>query len=364
MNVEAVRRELPVLEEIAYLNAGTFGPLPARTVDAIAARQRRDLEAGRFGHAYFEEVIAARTRLRDRVGALIGAAEGTIAITSSTTEGCNIVVSGLRLRPGDEVVTTDVEHPGLLGALRAWRLDVRVASVSERPAADALAVLEETITPATRLVAVSHVAWSTGQVLPVRELAGRGIPLLVDGAQSAGAIPVDVSALGADFYTVSGQKWLCGPDATGGLYVARDWIERLELTFPSFLSWVFPPEGPTLEPWPDARRFESLFTPPASVDGLIASLDFADDVGPARFERALGRARTCRERLSERFEVRTEPEQGTLVSFVPDGEASEVVERLSAAGVAVRDLPPHGWIRVSCGFWTNEDDLNRLLAAL
>lgn len=364
MNLAAVRAELPVLERCAYLNTGTFGPLPRRASAAMADRVSRNLEEGRYGHAYFEEALEARATLRARVGRFLAADAETIAVTSSTTEGCNIVVAGLRLASGDEVVTTDVEHPGLLGALAAWRLDVRVARVSERPAADAASAFDEVLTPRTRLIALSHVAWSTGQVLPVRELAGGGIPVLVDGAQSVGAIPVDVAELGCDFYTVSGQKWLLGPDATGCLYVAREWWERLELTFPSFLSWVYPAEAGLLEPWPDARRFESLFTAAASVDGLLASIDFAEDAGAERYERARGTTERCRAALAERFEVRTEPGQATLVSFVPHDSAAEVVERLAARGIVVRDLPGLGWVRVSCGFWTSDDELGRLLDAL
>ena len=364
MNVHAVRAELPVLERCAYLNTGTFGPLPRRAADAMAERGRRNLEEGRFGQAYFEDALKARATLRERVGGLLGASDGSIALTSSTTEGCNIAVAGLRLAPGDEVVTTDSEHPGLLGALKAWGLDVRVARVSQRAAAEAASELDAAITSRTKLIAVSHVAWSTGQILPVGELAGRGVPLLVDGAQSLGAIPVDVADLGADFYTVSGQKWLLGPDATGGLYVAPEWWERLELTFPSFLSWEYPGKPGTLEPWPDARRFESVFTAPASVDGLVASLAFAEDAGLGRYERARETAERCRAALAERFEVRTEAGQATLVSFVPDAPAADVVERLAGRGVVVRDLPALGWVRVSCGFWTSDDEVDRLLDAL
>ena len=262
MNLDAVRAELPVLERKAYLNTGTFGPLPRRTVEALARWERRAVEEGRAGAAFFEEAAELRMELRRRLGDLIGAEEGSLALTSSTTEGCDLVLAGLELGPEDEVVTTDVEHPGLLGALQCSPAGVRVAALRDRPAAEALDAIRAEITPRTRLVAVSQVGLDDRRRAAGAELAGDGVPVLVDGAQAVGTVPVDVGALGCDFYTVSGQKWLLGPDATGALYLGGDWVERLRMKAPSYLSW----EDPVgLVPWPDARRFESSWAPPGSV---------------------------------------------------------------------------------------------------
>ena len=362
MSIEALREEFPVLQRVAYLNAGTFGPLPRRAADAQTAWVERALEEGRAGHPFFLEVLALRDELRVRLGALVGAPGEAMALTTSTTEGCNIVVAGLRLGPEDEVVTTDSEHPGLLGPLGTSGARVRVARVSEVPPPDALAAIEAEITPATRLVALSHVLWTTGHALPLQSLAGREFRLLVDGAQSAGAIPVDVTALGVDYYTVSGQKWLCGPDTTGALYVRPDARAELAMQTASYMSWADPEE---LEPWPGARRHESVWLPPGSVAGLLASLDLADEAGEERFAAARAAAECCRELVGGRADVVTEPGHATLVSFRPHGaEASEIVERCAARGVVVRELPGTGLVRASCGWWTSEEDLSRLAETL
>lgn len=349
-----------MLDRYAYLNAGTFGPLPRATVEAVQAVERRELEEGRSSKAYFEGVMGDRERLRGEIGALIGARAEQIALAASSTEGCNIALRGLDIGPDDEVVTTDSEHPGLLGGLVAAGAKLRKAAVRDLPAAGLLAALEAEITPRTRLIAVSHVSWITGAVFPVRELAGRGIPVLVDGAQGAGTIPVDVEALGCDFYTVSAQKWLLGPASTGALYVKRERLDDCRVVFPSYFSWKLP----DYELVETAARFEGSWTPPASVAGLLASLAFAREAGDDRFAHARGAAARCRTLLEERgFEVVTEPGQATLVSWRIE-ETDVVVAKLAEQGVVVRDLPGTGLVRASCGFWTSDDDLERLVRGL
>jgi L-cysteine/cystine lyase len=348
-----------VLARFAYLNAGTFGPLPRRSASAMADAVVRDLQLGRSSREFFEGLLALREELRESFRALLGAPAGSIALTASTTEACNVVLGGLGLGPGDEVVTTDSEHPGLFGGLVASGATLRVAAIRDQPAEEALAALEAELTARTRVVALSHVSWLTGAVLPVRELAGRGIPLLVDGAQAAGAIPVDVAELGCDFYTVSAQKWLLGPDATGCLYVKPERVEELRLAMPSYLSW----QHPRYEPKPDAARFDPGWIPAASLAGLRAALAFAAEVGEERFARARAVAERCRELLAERVELVTEPEQATLVTFRAD-EPEALVARLAGADVVVRDVPGTGWVRASCGWWTGDEDLERLVRVL
>lgn len=353
MTFEQARALFPVLDRVAYLNTGSFGPLARPTVEAMRRAQERDLEEGRSGLPFVQEVVAERGRVRAAIAGLVGADSAQVALTSSTTEGCNIVLAGLGLAPGDEVVTTTDEHFGLLGALGAS--PARVVVVPPDPDRILAAV-----TARTRLLALSHVLWTTGAVLPVRELRERsGLPILVDGAQSVGAIAVD--AVGLDFVTVSGQKWLCGPDATGALVVADP--ERLRVAAPSYLSQSsYDPDG-SFDPSPGAVRFEQGWWPPASLAGLRSALDLRPDWW---FDRSWAAAERCRDLLARRFEVVTPGERATLVAFRPgDGEEpTDVVERLRRADVAVRDVPRTGLVRVSCGWWTSDGDVDRLLEAL
>ncbi len=349
-----------MLERLAYLNAGTMGPLPLRTAEAVVRWTRRALDEGRSSHAFFEEVLELRESLRAACARVLGGPAAGVALTTSTTESCNLVLTGLGIGPDDEVVTTDSEHPGLFGGLTASGATLRIAEVRRRPAAEALAALAAQVTERTRLIAISHVSWLTGALLPVRELAGRGIPLLVDGAQAAGAIPVDVAELGCDFYTMSAQKWLLGPDATGCLYVRPERIGELRMTFPSYMSW----EHGSYTPRDGAARFDTGWIPAGSLAGLLEAITFAEEIGQERFEHAAAMAARCHELVRERDDVVTEPGQATLVTWQAEGDAEAIVRRLADEGVVIRDMPGLGWLRASCGFWTSDEDLERLAAAL
>jgi L-cysteine/cystine lyase len=350
---EEARAQFPVLERLAYLQAGSCGPLARATSEALRAEVERDLTEGRSGLPYIERVLALRAELRVRLAELVSADEEQVALTASTTDGCNVVLAGLDLAHEDEVVTTTDEHFGLLGPLHASGARVVVA----RPDPEAIVAA---VTPRTRLLALSQVLWTTGQLLPVRELRERtGVPILVDGAQSVGAIPVD--ARGLDFLTISGQKWLCGPESTGALVVADP--ERLRVARPSYFAQKhYEPDG-SFEPWPGARRFDPNWVPVAFMTGLLSALGCRPVWA---FEHARRMAERCRTLLAEAGQdVVTPAERATLVSWRPAGEeTAAVVERLYEAGVVVRDLPGTGLVRASVGWWTSEEDLQRLVAGL
>jgi L-cysteine/cystine lyase len=246
------------------------------------------------------------------------------------------------------VVTTTEEHFGLIGPLHTS--GARVVAVEPEPDAILAAV-----TPRTRLLALSQVLWTTGRELPVRELRERtGLPVLVDGAQSVGAIPVRFE--GVDFLTVSGQKWLCGPDSTGALVVAEP--ERLRVARPSYFSQTAHDETGAFEPAEGAARFDPGWVAPSALAGLLAAIALRPEWA---FERAREMAARCRGLLAPLAEA--QPGDATLVAFRAD-DCAGVVARLAETGVVVREIPGTGLVRASCGWWTNDDDLQRLAAAL
>ncbi len=353
MTFEEGRAQFPVLEQLAYLQAGSVGPLARATIEAMHVEEERNLRDGRAGMPYFERVLALRDELRREIGALVGAGPELVALTTSTTDGCNIVLAGLDLGPDDEVVTTTDEHFGLIGPLHASGAKVVVVP----PEPDQIV---SAVTPRTRLLALSHVLWTTGQVLVVHDLkAHTGLPILVDGAQSVGAIPVD--ARGLDFYTISGQKWLCGPEATGALVVAEP--ERLRVGRPSYFAQQEHQPNGAFVPKPGASRFDPGWISAAQLSGLRAARQ-RSAISAARVNRHSGWASSAALQDAG-MEVVVPIDRATLVSWrVPAEESAAFVARLSAAGVIVRDLLGRGLVRASVGWWTSDDDLERLVAAL
>ncbi len=351
MTFEEARAQFPVLERYAYLNAGTNGPIARTTAEAVIQQTRRDLEHGRSGTAWFEHVLELREEARAGLAAVLDVDPLHVALTDSTSRGCSIVLSGLGLGAGDEVVMTDQEHFGLTAAVHAAGVRVVLTEADE----DAILAA---VTPRTRLIATSHVLWTTGRRLDLRRVREDArVPVLADGAQSAGAIPVAAREL--DFYTVSAQKWLCGPEPTGALFV-RD-PERLRIAAPGYLAQTsYEPTGSFVAK-EGAARFDSGWLATPMLLGLLAALASHPDW---RYERAAEQAARCRELLAGHVELVTPPGHSTLVSFRPPGDPTELVAALDEQGVIVRELPGRNLVRASCGWWTSDDDLQRLAAGV
>ena len=351
MTFEEARAQFPVLARLAYLNAGSAGPLPRAAVEAAQKSLERDLEEGRSGTGYIEEIREQRERIRSAIAAVLGTTAELVALTESTTRGCQIVISGLGLGPDDEVVTSADEHFGLLGPLHGSGARVVIAEADEE-------ALLAAVTPRTRLIAVSHVLWTTGRRLDLAQLRQPdGPPLLVDGAQSAGAIPVDLA--GADFYTVSAHKFLCGPDPSGALFV-RD-PDALHVTLPSvFAQQSYEADG-AFVPKDGAGRFDAGWIGASALAGLEAALGVHPEW---RYEAAAEAAARCRKSLTRLVDVVTPPSHSTLVSFRAPEDPTALVATLDERGVVVRELPGRDLVRASCGWWTSEDDLRSLAAGL
>jgi L-cysteine/cystine lyase len=394
-SLRAVRAALPALGTAAYMNTGTAGPLPRPAASALEAAFAAEVERGRIGPAALQAGHAAAADARDELGRLLGTAPERLALLHHSTEGLNAAALGLRWHPGDVLVITDLEHAAVqlvAGMLRLrCGVEVRVARLAAAcgaapqdgegpdaagpvdPGRAAEAVAAALRGGAARAVFLSHVSYATGAVLPVRAIAeaaaDAGAAVVVDGAQGAGALEVRPAELGAAFYTVSGQKWLCGPEGTGALWVAPGWEERLlpAVTGYAGVAALDNREGHFL-PAAGARRLEVGTTFWPGFAGLAASLRWLCGLGwPAVWRRTFDLAERCRDGLRRipGLRVLTPPEHAGLVAFrLPGLPAEEAVRRLAAGGYLLRSIPGWDAVRVSLGFFLEEAEVDGLLDAV
>lgn len=356
MDADALRAQFPVLSRVAYFNAGTDGPLPAVAHTAAAGALVAQAEEGR-AWAHFEVRADLQDALRAGYARAIGAAPEAIALTTSTTDGLGRVLAGLDLGAGDEIVTSDQEHPGLLGPLIAAR--ARGATVRVAP----FARVADAVGPATTLVAVSHVSWISGEVAPAA-LAELDVPVVLDGAQGAGAVPVDPAALGCAAYAAPGQKWLCGADGTGFVWMDPGFVERVTPVAPGYTAFEDAALGLDGHFRADAGRHDTPALAREVVALSLAALGVLEDAGWADVHAAAcDRAERLADALRERDRTVAPRGRCTLVAWEDPG-AEATSERLLGAGIVLRSLPGGRLLRASVGAWNDDADVGRLLGAL
>jgi L-cysteine/cystine lyase len=377
-HVQRIRQEMPATTAHLYLNTGTFGPLPNRVSQTMQERIQFELQNGRLGAAAFEVMGKIYDNARSSSARLLNASVDEIALTDNTGEGLNIISHGFKWHEGDEVITTNHEHISLLAPLFQLRdrfgIVIRFADIgptAERPVLKAIADL---VTPRTRLISISHVTWTTGAVLNVSEVAymGRewGIPVLIDGAQSAGAIPVDVKALGVDFYAIPMQKWLCGPDGTGALYVRREALDYVSPTYVGYWS-VKHEEGIEWELLESAQRFELGGRQTAALAGQAAVLNWLEETVGYKwlFERIASLSRytyNALKALPGLTLLTPRPGESGLVAFkLGERDVNEVINYLhDKHNIYIRSIPTTNSLRVSTGFYNTEEEIDKLVEAL
>jgi L-cysteine/cystine lyase len=349
------REQFPVFERLAFMNAGSEGPIPRRAAEAVQERLQAELYEGRGGRPNFVEVLELANRLRAQAAGVLGCDADEVALTGATTDGVNTVIAGLELGADDEILTTDEEHPGLLAPLARARLrfGVAIRCVPWDELADAVG-------PRTRLVACSHVSWVCGRVIDAHALQATGVPVLLDGAQGLGAVPVDVRALGCDYYAASGQKWLCGPTGSGYLFVKRERLDDLLMPWPGYGSLADPQDPLSSGPAEAAARFDVGFPSGIRSAWALASLELFEEAGwEWVHERGRDLAAQLAQALAERGGEVAPRGPTTLVSWRAQDPEAEV-ERLREQGIVVRHLPGRGLVRASAGAWSSEEEVQRL----
>lgn len=374
----ALREAIPLLRDRVYLNTGTEGVLAEPVLaayQAAIARQERE------GHLALEWRYAELERAREAVARLLNAHPDTIAFTRNATDGHNLVLEGFGWLPGDELLISDQEHPALTHPA-AYLADcdgpaVRVFPVDPDPRVT-LRNVQARLNARTRFIAFSHVSCESGIRLPAKEICRLAYDLgawtLVDGAQSLGAIPVDVTDLGCDFFVSNGHKWLCGPKETGIFYVHPYQRKTLKVTAVgagSFEHFTWRGEKFDYDLKPSARRFEFGTRNHAAYVGLRRAIAWLEELGLENvYAHVRDLARQARAILGEIPGVTVlTPDDAALsaglITFnVAGWEPSAIARALWRQGIITRHTTTPPGIRASAAYFNTARDFERLAEAL
>ena len=289
MPIGSIRGDFPMLAHYTHFNCGGMAPL-STTVGAELLRVPTAVIAeGPARLLARDDEFIGIEKARAKLAAFIGADPDELAFTTQFSTAANIIVEGLAWQPGDEIIVTDQEHPALLiplmNAVRRHDLKVSRIPVSHN-ADEMLTSFQAVLTDRTKLVAVSHVTTDSGTRLPVAEMTrlahARGSYVFYDGAHSVGQFPVDLHALNCDFYALVGYKWLFGPYPSAALYIRRDLLDQIEVTWCGSnmtktgsvtmgvdeLNWI-----------PGTRRFEYGGRTHSYDTAMVAGLSYVDALG-------------------------------------------------------------------------------------
>lgn len=386
LTIEQIREMMPGVTDTVYLNTGTCGPLPRIAHDAMVAELANDLTAARINSSHFMRLFELWGETRAAVAEVLHTQPENIAITNRTTDGMYVAIMGYPWQQGDELIISNIEHPGGLVpsflARQRFGVRVKVANVElgGMSVEETVKAFEEQITPRTRMIAISHVPYTTGARLPVKEIVEMAhsydVLVTVDAAQSYGAFDVDVHDLGVDFYACPGQKWMCGPDGTGALYVRPDRLGDINQNFAGMLEWTsLDYHGKSYQPARGASRFDTGGWSMVLLAGQIAATNWIkNEVGLdwayERIERLTTGAYDALAEMDGVTMVTPRDNRAGLLAFTFDGiEPAELTERLAEEhNVTIRYVNRYinnpDAARVSIGWYNNEEDIEKLLTGL
>ncbi|MEX1019360.1 MAG: aminotransferase class V-fold PLP-dependent enzyme [Litorilinea sp.] len=285
----SIRADFPMLANCTYFNCGGIAPLSHSVGAELLRLPTAIIQDGPARMLTRDDDFIGIEKARAKLAHFIGADPDEVAFTTQFSTAVNIVVEGLDWQAGDEVIVTDQEHPALLiplmNIVRRHGLKVSRIPVSHN-ADEMLSSFEAVLTDRTKLVAVSHVTTDSGTTLPVAEMTrlahARGAYVYYDGAHTLGQVPLDMHALDCDFYGMVGYKWIMGPYPSAALYIRRDLLDKIEVTWcgsnvtqrgsvtmgPEDLEWI-----------PGARRFEYGGRTFCYDTAMVAGLSYVDNLG-------------------------------------------------------------------------------------
>ncbi len=382
MDIDKIRSQIPVLAHTAYMNTGWSGPAPRRVAQAMKDRIDLELEQGTTTSGVYEAGKEIQEQAQAAVARIFNASIDEVMVTRNTTEGLNIVLSGLDWQQGDEIIICDMEHGSVIAPAQLigqrYGVAVKVVDLEVHDSSETIATkIVAAFTPKTRMVFISHILYATGRRMPAEEIRratkDRGILMMLDGAQTGGHIELDMARSGFDFYSIPGQKWLLGYEGSGALYIRREHLERIHPAHTGGRAIARPANAHNFQPVADSM--EKFLGGSVSVPVQAAFLEatkFIEEAGIYNIEtRNLDLAESAKAKLSEVAGVTVlspseRRDSSGLVTFAVEGQTPiSVVERLwEDHKIVVRQVGHPAGVRVSLHFFNTEEEVELLVGGV
>jgi L-cysteine/cystine lyase len=375
MNLQDLRNSLLGVHDCIYMNTGWAGPSPTAVLRQIQETLKEESRLGPGSMKWIDRAQEIAESARAAVASLLHVDKESILLTHSTREAVNIILHGLDWQPGDELLICDIEHiaitiPAEALAERYGVQVVRPTIPCQAEQSEVLEIVRRALTPKTRIVALSHIQFSCGLRMPIQDIAQvtheRGIPLLVDGAQSMGHIPIDLTSMECDFYTISGQKWLLGPVGTGALYINPKHHGELR---PILTTHAV--EDARIDSGSPLARFSLAGHNPALVAGLTVAVHLAMEIGIEQIEqRIMILAGMFREHLrsipcSLLSPLSADSASGLVTVSLRDWPSLELAKALQARfGIIGREVDYPNGVRFSISHFNTESEVEAVTEAL
>ncbi|MEX2117638.1 MAG: aminotransferase class V-fold PLP-dependent enzyme [Bacteroidota bacterium] len=372
-----VRSQFPLTQERAYFNTGGLGASPYAVIDAVKAKMDELEKISETGHT--EQLWKD---LKTAGASFFGCDPDELAFMRNATEGINVVCNGLPLQKGDEIITSTHEHVAnavpWIALQQRQGVTIKFFIPSTQSAQENIDRIQKLITRRTRLISIPHVTTTTGQILPIKQISevakSRKIWLFVDGAQSAGMMPLNLHDLGCDAYAACGHKWLLGPKETGFLYVQKEMQDVITAKFVgAYSDNGFDFQKGELKFHPSAQRYEyGTVSVPLRV-GFGAALNFLDRIGIENvWKRDKQLSGYLYEKLAAIPDIRilspaADSERSAMITFqhatIPylDMQAHLNTYKLRTRGVAEGGV---NGLRISCHIYNSYEEIDRLVEGL
>lgn len=378
MDIEEIRRQLHLRDEVIALNSGSWGPLCQAARDAInegykheSSSRGDDPEGMRekgSGLARYSEVVSSA---KDVLSRFLSCSPAEVALCDSTTTGMNIFMWGYDWKPGDEIIAGNLENPAAKVPLMvlAKRHGVKLTYITQN--GDTIGELENSINDNTRMVLLSDVNFADGARIDLAEASkmtrSHDALLLADGIQAVGTSHVDMKQLGVDGYAMARHKFMCGPDGAGALYISKNAMDYIHPTYSGVFSDALHGSGELTYP-DSAQRYEVSTRPLPVIQGGTAATEWIMDeiTVPFIVKRTTELYKSLWEGLSDitKVDMVSQSNQNSLLSFRVDGyDSKEVVDEFRKQYIFTRTIgaldPPT--VRVAVGFWNRESDMEKIV---